>query len=59
MNIMATEEKSSVVVELYELTITDRPDDRFGRVLTSKSVKEDEQSLVEPHTYVFDYILTV
>jgi hypothetical protein len=26
-------EKNSVVVELYDLTITDKKDDRFGRVI--------------------------
>jgi hypothetical protein len=35
-------EKNSVVVELYDLTITDKKDDRFGRVVTSKSLNEDD-----------------
>ena len=35
-------EKNSVIVELYDLTITDRKDDRFGRVVTTKSLKEDD-----------------
>jgi hypothetical protein len=35
-------EKNSVVVELYDLTITDRKDDRFGRVVTTKSLNEDD-----------------
>jgi hypothetical protein len=39
---MATNEKTSVIVELYDLTITDRKDDRFGRVVTDKSLKEDD-----------------
>ncbi|MDR2292400.1 MAG: DUF4469 domain-containing protein [Prevotellaceae bacterium] len=39
---MANNEKTSVIVELYDLTITDRKDDRFGRVVTSKSLKEDD-----------------
>ena len=39
---MGTTEKSSVVVELYDLTLTDRKDDRFGRVVTSKSLTEDD-----------------
>jgi hypothetical protein len=37
-----TDEKNSVVVELYDLPITDRKDDRSGRVLTSKSLKIDD-----------------
>ncbi|MDR1553847.1 MAG: DUF4469 domain-containing protein [Prevotellaceae bacterium] len=39
---MVNEEKTSVIVELYDLTITERKDDRFGRVVTSKSLKEDD-----------------
>jgi hypothetical protein len=39
---MANNEKTSVIVELYDLTITDRKDDRYGRVVTSKSLKEDD-----------------
>ncbi|MDR1593076.1 MAG: DUF4469 domain-containing protein [Prevotellaceae bacterium] len=39
---MANNEKTSVIVELYDLTITERKDDRFGRVVTSKSLKEDD-----------------
>ena len=35
-------EKNSVFVELYDLTLTDRTDDRFGRVVTSKSLSEDD-----------------
>jgi hypothetical protein len=35
---MATE-KSNVFVELYDLTLSDKADDRFGRVITSKSLK--------------------
>lgn len=38
---MATE-KNSVIVELYDLSITDREDDRFGRVVTAKSLTEDD-----------------
>jgi hypothetical protein len=30
------------MVELYDLTITDRKDDRFGRTVTTKSLKEDD-----------------
>lgn len=32
----------SVVVELYDLAVTPRKDDRFGRVVTKKSVTEDD-----------------
>lgn len=39
---MATTEKSSVTVELYDLSITERKDDRFGRVVTSKSLNEND-----------------
>ena len=39
---MGTTEKNSVVVELYDLTLTERKDDRFGRVVTSKSLSEDD-----------------
>ena len=39
---MATTGKSSVIVELYDLTITERKDDRFGRVVTTKSLAEDD-----------------
>lgn len=39
---MATTEKSSVTVELYDLTITERKDDRFGRVVNRKSLNEDD-----------------
>ena len=35
-------EKNSVVVELYDLTLTDRKDDRYGRVVTTKSLNEDD-----------------
>ena len=38
---MATTEKSSVIVELYDLAITERKDDRFGRVVITKSLTED------------------
>ena len=36
------ETKNSVVVELYDLPITERKDDRSGRVITSKSLKIDD-----------------
>jgi hypothetical protein len=36
---MATE-KGNVVVELYDLTLTERADDRFGRVLTTRLLSE-------------------
>lgn len=35
-------EKNSVIVELYDLLLTDRKDDRFGRVVTTKSLNEDD-----------------
>ena len=40
--LMAEKEKNSVIVELYDLLITDRTDDRFGRVVTTKSLNEDD-----------------
>jgi hypothetical protein len=39
---MATVNKNSVIVELYDLTLTPRKDDRFGRVVTSKTLTEDD-----------------
>jgi hypothetical protein len=39
---MANEEKNTVLVELYELTLSERTDDRFGRVVTTKSLREDD-----------------
>jgi len=39
---MASTDKNSVIVELYDLTITDRKDDRFGRVVTTKSMTEND-----------------
>lgn len=39
---MATTEKSNVIVELYDLSITERKDDRFGRVVTNKSLSEND-----------------
>lgn len=39
---MATQEKSSVIVELYDLPLTDRKDDRFGRVVTTRSLTQDD-----------------
>ena len=39
---MSTKEKSSVIVELYDLALTERKDDRFGRVVTAKSLSEDD-----------------
>lgn len=39
---MATTDKNSVIVELYDLTITERKDDRFGRVVTTKSINEND-----------------
>lgn len=40
MNILSLRE--SAVVELYDLSITERKDDRFGRVATNKSMDEDD-----------------
>jgi hypothetical protein len=39
---MAATEKNSVMVELYDLSITEQKDDRFGRVVTSKSLSEKD-----------------
>lgn len=39
---MSTTEKNQVMVELYDLSLTERKDDRFGRVVTSKSLNEDD-----------------
>lgn len=34
--------KNSVIVELYDNTLTERKDDRFGRVVSTKSLSEDD-----------------
>ena len=39
---MEVKEKYSVMVELYDLSITDQKDDRFGRVVKSKSLNIDD-----------------
>jgi hypothetical protein len=39
---MATTEKNSVFVELYDLGLTERKDDRFGRVVTTKSLTDSD-----------------
>ncbi|MDR1121816.1 MAG: DUF4469 domain-containing protein [Dysgonamonadaceae bacterium] len=39
---MASEEKNNVFVELYDLTLSERTDDRFGRVVTTKSLHEGD-----------------
>ncbi|WP_243347595.1 DUF4469 domain-containing protein [Parabacteroides sp. FAFU027] len=39
---MATTDNNSVIVELYDLSITERKDDRFGRVVTTKSLTEND-----------------
>lgn len=39
---MALTEKNGVIVELHDLMLTERKDDRFGRVVTSKSLNEDD-----------------
>ncbi len=36
------DEKQAVLIELYDLSLTDRPDDRFGRVIRSRSMNEDD-----------------
>jgi hypothetical protein len=38
---METQAKNSVMVETYDLSLTDRKDDRFGRVVTTQSYNED------------------
>jgi hypothetical protein len=38
--IVATEEKNTVIVELYDLKISERTDDFFGRVVTTMSLTE-------------------
>lgn len=35
-------ETNSVIVELYDLSVTEKKDDRFGRVVTKKSLTEDD-----------------
>ena len=39
---MANEEKSGVIVELHDLAITERKDDRSGHVVKTKSLKLDD-----------------
>jgi hypothetical protein len=39
---MATEEKNTVFVELYDLKFSGRTDDRFGRVATTRSLREED-----------------
>lgn len=39
---MSTIVKNTVVVELYDLPLTKRKDDRYGRVVTTKSLTEDD-----------------
>ncbi|MDR0605150.1 MAG: hypothetical protein LBG80_12680, partial [Bacteroidales bacterium] len=39
---MATTEKNEVIVELHDLIITERKDDRFGRVVSPKYLTEDD-----------------
>jgi len=39
---MITNEKGSIIVELYDLPLTGRKDDRYGRVVTSKSLTEND-----------------
>jgi hypothetical protein len=37
-----SEGKNSVFVELYDLKLSERPDDRFGRVIITKSLNEED-----------------
>jgi hypothetical protein len=39
---MSTTKKNNVFVELYDLPFTEREDDRFGRVVTTKSLNETD-----------------
>jgi hypothetical protein len=39
---MEVKEKNGVIVELHDLTITDQKDDRFGRVITTKSLSLED-----------------
>ena len=39
---MSSQIKNSVVVELHDLTLTERTDDRFGRVVNVKSLSHDD-----------------
>jgi len=39
---MEVKEKNSVMVELHDLSITEQKDDRFGRVITAKSLTTDD-----------------
>lgn len=39
---MVSDLQNNVIVELYQLAISEREDDRFGRVITSKSMDEDD-----------------
>jgi len=39
---MEVKEKNSVMVELHDLSITEQKDDRFGRVITAKSLAIDD-----------------
>jgi hypothetical protein len=49
MNKMATEEKNTVFVERYDLTLSERVDDRFGRIVTShqRNIKMNRELLIE------------
>lgn len=46
---MATEEKNTVFVERYDLTLSERVDDRFGRIVTShqRNIKMNRELLIE------------
>jgi hypothetical protein len=39
---MAEEEKNTVIVELYDLPVTDETDDRVGKVITPKTLREND-----------------
>lgn len=39
---MAAADKNLVAVELYDLSISAHKEDRFGRVVTGKSLNEDD-----------------
>ena len=42
------DEKNSVIVELHDLAITERKDDRVGRVVKTKSLKVGDLATI-PH----------
>lgn len=42
LSLCQQQKKNQVMVELYDLSLTERKDDRFGRVVTSKSLNQDD-----------------